>query len=325
MTNSFIPTLTAVLFLGLLAPFPATPAGSETGGSLSSQYITLSIQGDLREAGELFRRFEPLSEAEISLKQEFESRFRKNPFQNVQTAVSNNLAEQLSNAYRNYWRQGLLGNRDSREIGKLFSAEQLDQEGLYHLETMTPPYRDLFIWREQTSARYRVQLTDVSTTVTVNFMDDFIVQGWKEFASLGLASTTGWVENGELYCVAWAYDAASENFAVSYLKHEARHLVDLREYPDMRPVELEYRAKLTELAYAHSSLKRILDDFRVKAVENPDSAHAMANWRVIRDIYRDLEGGDIPADWAGWGYPDVGQVNRAARKLLEENTRINRL
>lgn len=321
------------------------PAGN---GSLSSQYIALSIQGDLRDAAGLFRAAEPLSETDLELKREFETRFLEQPHPEYVQAPGESLADDVAMAFRSYWRHGLMGSLEHSEnyvqlgnhldrirIGYTspsgpflkdengFPAEALNEAGIYYLDTTTPPYRDLFVWREQRSARYRVQLTDQSTPVTVNFMNDFVVQGWKEFASLGLATTTGWVENGELYCVAWAYDTATENFAISYLKHEARHLVDLQKFPDMQPVELEYRAKLTELSYAHSSLKRILDDFRVKAAENPESAHAMANWQVTRDMYREMEGGDIPDDWSGWGYPDVGLVNRVARDLLEENTRKN--
>lgn len=340
--------LPSIFSATLLLATPAAADLAENGDSLSSQYIALSIQGDLRNAVGLFRQAEPLSETDLELKREFENRFLDQPYPDGEAVPGDSLADDVANAFRNYWRLGLLGRFDSPEI-EYHLDEQLDriwrrhtnasdhlvqekdgfpgmalnEAGIYSLDTNTPPYRDLFIWREQRTARYRVQLTDQNIPVTVNFMDNFVVQGWKEFASLGLATTTGWVENDELYCVAWAYDTSMENFAVSYLKHEARHLVDLHKYPDMQPVELEYRAKLTELSYAHSSLKRILDDFRVKAAENPDSAHAMANWQVTRDIYRKLEGREIPENWSGWGYPDVTRVNRVARELLEENTRKN--
>lgn len=343
-----IRAITAAISTSVLVALPVIANQANSNGTLSSEYITMAIQGDLREAKGLFGRSEPHSPTDLELKQEFESRFVSHAVPEVEPLRGQSLIDDLSLAFRTYWRNGLLGSLESTEndnrlfadLGSIraayrgasdlsmqandsFPGDDLDEAGIYYLDTTTPPYRDLFIWREQTKARYRVQLTDVSTPVTVNFMDGFVVQGWKEYASLGLATTTGWVENGELYCVAWAYDTATENFAVSYLKHEARHLVDLQKYPDMQPVELEYRAKLTELAYAHSSMKRILDDFTVKAAENPGSAHAMANWQVTRDMYRKLEGGDIPDDWAGWGYPDVGRHNRVARELLAENTRKN--
>lgn len=322
---------------------------ADSSGTLSGKYITLAIQGDLRAAEELFEDAQLHTEADLELKQEFEERFLDQPGPGADLNRNKDLVDELAVAYRSYWRDGLLGKLNQSETEKQLSADleqmqlahtgasmagvseqnsfpgqALGEAGFYFLDTVTPPYRDLFIWREQSNKRYRVQLTDISITVSVNFMDDFVIQGWKEYASLGLATTTGWVENGELFCVAWAYDTAAEDFAVSYLKHEARHLVDLQKYPDMQPVELEYRAKLTELSYAHSSLQRILDDFRIKSADNPDSAHAMANWRVTRDLYRKLNGTGIPEDWGGWEYPDTGRVNRIARELLEENTRGNK-
>ena len=193
----------------------------------------------------------------------------------------------------------------------------LAPEGVHVFEGSTPPLRDLFLWRRQESQRFEVQLTDGPVEVTVHFMDDFLAQGWKDFATLGLATTTGWVEDGELYCLAWAYDTGSENFEVSYLQHEARHLADLERYPEMDATELEYRAKLTELAFANRTLHRILEDFTAKAAENPASPHAMANWRVVHDIYWQLRGVEMPGTFDSWSGVRVGQVNRAARILLD--------
>ena len=77
----------------------------------------------------------------------------------------------------------------------------MESEGYHVLEDRAPPYRDLFVWREETVVTYRVRLTDRSYDVPVVFMDDFVSMGWKHYAALGLASTTGWVEDGRLYCV----------------------------------------------------------------------------------------------------------------------------
>lgn len=341
-------TVLVIFTLGLPFWMPVSADLAESGESLSSQYITLAIQGDLRDAASLFATAGALTETDLELKRKFEARFQLPARVNANEIRGDKLTADLVAAYQDYWRNGLVGNGAQEDYEKQlfadllsiehsrggstgntsgadghFPGEMLDQVGFHYLDTNTPPYRDLFIWRKQRTARYRVELTDTRTPVIVNFMDDFLIQGWKEYASLGLATTTGWVENAQLYCVAWAYDTGSENFEVSYLKHEARHLVDLEKYPDMQPIELEYRAKLTELAYAHTSLKRILDDFRAKAANNSKSAHAMANWMVTRDLYHRLEGQKIPENWTGWGYPDSGRVNRVARELLEENSRRN--
>ena len=120
--------------------------------------------------------------------------------------------------------------------------------------------------------------------------------------------------------MAWAYDTASENFEVSYLKHEARHLLDLERYPQMDSVELEYRAKLTELAFADHTARRILQDFAEKSAQNPTSPHAMANWRVIHDTYWALFREEMAEGFDDWAQLNAGDINRVARELLASKT-----
>jgi hypothetical protein len=199
-------------------------------------------------------------------------------------------------------------------------GKRLDSEGIYYLDDIAPPLRDLFLWRKQEIRNYPVSLTDQTRTVRVIFMDDFQSLGWKYYASLGLASTTGWVENGELYCVDWAYDRSSERFKVSYLKHEARHLADYERFPGLDAVELEYRAKLTELAFAHQSAIRLLEDFINKSADNPHSPHAMANFRLTRDLQLELFGKAGPPTRFPWKQISTGRLNAAARLLLDKNT-----
>jgi hypothetical protein len=299
-------------------------------------YIALAIQGDLSGVPEWLSQFPPERFPQrLELEQAFLDRF--SPATGQTTGGIPGLPERIAVAYEVYWRKALLEPREAgdserslfAELGTLLDSDPaaetvrnilekaLAGEGVHVFEGPTPPLRDLFLWRRQESHRFEVQLTDGPVEVTVHFMDDFLAQGWKDFASLGLATTTGWVENGELYCLAWAYDTGSENFDVSYLRHEARHLEDLERYPEMDATELEYRAKLTELAFANRTLHRILEDFTDKAAENPASPHAMANWRVMRDIYWQLHGEEMPGTFDSWSGVRVGQVNRAARILLD--------
>ena len=143
--------------------------------------------------------------------------------------------------------------------------------GIHFLDTPAPPLRDLFLWETEENTSYTVSLTDRTQKVRVTFMAGLYSVGWKQFATLGLVSTTGWVEGDRLYCVEWAYDRESENFEVSYLKHESRHLADFELFPELQSTDLEYRAKLTELVFATTSIMRLLDDFTNKSALNPDS------------------------------------------------------
>jgi hypothetical protein len=157
--------------------------------------------------------------------------------------------------------------------------------------------------------------------VQVAFLTDFLSQGWKEYAALGLATTTGWVDGNTLYCVEFAYAPETEAFEVSFLKHETRHLSDFERFPGLSSEELEYRAKLTELAFASSTLRRVPEDFAAKGEANPESPHAAANWWVVWDVYRALYGKEYDGVDGAWMTVDVGRVNRVARRLLEVNTR----
>ena len=304
-----------------------------------ARYISLAIQGDLSAARALFDD-EHWSDNENvqALKSQFEERFESGV-----ERPSSTFLEEVVQAYRAYWRATLLPSESSRSpergledrIDRLLATnnggtgegdrfvrlhQALNERGLHVLESASPPMRDLFLWRTQERRAYRVNLYDTEVDLDVVFIDGFALQGWKDFASLGLATTTGWVEDDVLYCLAWAYDTDSENFEVSYLRHEARHLVDLEQFPLMQSEDLEYRAKLTELVHANESLQRILNDFGDKAANNPDSPHAMANWRVIRDIYWSLHGKEMPDTFTGWHMVDGARVNRAARELLKAHT-----
>lgn len=308
-----------------------------------ARYISSAIQGDLSAARDLFEDDRWKNEPGVlALKEQFEERF-----QPQHAPATSDFAHAVVLAYRAYWRDNLLnvGAAQTHErileqrIDELLEREgvrplgeedrfsqlrqSLNDRGLHVLESAAPPMRDLFVWRDESPRQFRVHLHDTPVDLEVVFIDDFAVQGWKDFASLGLATTTGWVEDGILYCLAWAYDTESENFEVSYLKHEARHLVDLERYPQMGSEELEYRAKLTELAHANHSLFRVLKDFTAKAAQNPDSAHAMANWRVIRDLYWELNQNEMPEPFAGWDPIDADLVNQAARRLLSISTERN--
>lgn len=323
-----------------MLPSPATAAGD----SMASRYIALAIQGDLSRASTLLQEESTGEETmAVTLREKFDQRFLS-PGATDEDIFARGFMGGITLAYQEYWKNALLGDSSHdlqletletrlaavlrRFYGKPTDGSSVYQglheafrsQGIHFLDSPAPPLRDMFLWQSEKPGKYAVQLTDKRLVLNVHFMNDFLLRGWKDFASLGLATTTGWVEDGILYCLDWAYDKESENFQVSYLKHEARHLVDLAQYPDMESTELEYRAKLTELAFANRTLQRVLDDFTEKAAQNPDSPHAMANWRVVRDMHWALYGEELPENFTEWGRLDSGKVNRLARRLLALNT-----
>lgn len=328
-----------------------TSSGADSGSSLVDRYVALAIQGDLQPARALLDgtsggAVPGTTEAELLTR--FRQRFVELS-EPSSPGSGNTLVDRVVSAYRGYWRQSLMADAgagsksDAERQLQLALAAALSQseygaaalstdapyaaltpalrsQGFHALISPAPPLQDLFVWRDQETREYEVVLTDQRRTVRVAFLSEFSSLGWKDYAALGLATTTGWVDGDTLYCVAWAYAPGTEQFEVSYLKHETRHLADFERFPGLSSEELEYRAKLTELAFAAQTAQRLLEDFSAKGAPNPLSPHAAANYRVVRDVYEDLYGKAYPGGEAAWNAVSAAKVNRVARRLLERHT-----
>jgi hypothetical protein len=318
--------------------------------SVTDRYVALAIQGKLQPARALLDGLDHADGAsgnrsDRALAARFRQRFIEGS-EPPSPGSGNALVDAVVAAYRAYWRQALLAGgaqpgdeaaleralatalRQHDPAGpaapreSLFAALEpaLERQGFHALVSPGPPLQDLLVWAAQETRAFEVELTDLTRSVQVAFLSDFSSLGWKEYAALGLATTTGWVDGDTLYCVAWAYAPGTEGFEVSYLKHETRHLADFERIPGLNSEELEYRAKLTELAFASTTLRRLLEDFTAKGAANPDSPHAAANWRVVRDVYGALYGTSYPGGTGSWATVRAGPVNSVARTLLERHT-----
>lgn len=338
-----------IKFISYIFVLGALSGSTQASGpdSVSDSYISLALQGDLSTAESLFSGLNPdtapTSITELAAR--FQARFIDHS-EDLSPGTGDDFTDAIVSIYRKYWILTLMGNmskpegqaflnaslqqvisqRDQVEysnqssdvfeiVGKIF-----DDKGVHYLDTPAPPLRDLFLWRTEKHRKYSVRLTDHTQKVSVTFIDDIYSQGWKQFATLDLVATTGWVEDGHLFCVDAAYDRSSENFEVSYLKHESRHLADFERFPGLQSAELEYRAKLTELAFASTSTRQLLDDFTSKSASNPASPHAYANYRVSRDVYREIYDKPFPETGNAWQGITTQSVNKAARDLLQRAT-----
>ena len=340
-----IKIISYILCLGILSG--STQASDPD--SVSDSFISLALQGDLSQAESLFAGLNPNTEpaSNVELAARFQARFIDQS-ENLSPGTGDVFTDAVVSIYRKYWILTLMGNVSKPEGEAFLSAalrrvisrqgqaehsnqstdifelvgEVFNDKGVHYLETPAPPLRDLFLWRTEENRKYSVRLTDHTQKVSVTFMSNIYSQGWKQFATLDLVATTGWVENDRLYCVEGAYDRSSENFEVSYLKHESRHLADFERFPGLQSAGLEYRAKLTELAFASTSARRLLDDFTSKSAANPASPHAYANYRVSRDVYREMYDKPFPESGNAWQAITTQSVNKAARNLLQRETEI---
>ena len=259
-------------------------------------------------------------------------------------ALSDTVLAAVLAAYREYWLRALLAEHPVAEneswllerLNRLVSAdggnasdnldalepalERLIRKHGYHgLLGVTSPFRELMLWKSEADSAYRVELPEGAETVTVVFMDDFASLGWAGFATCDRHHSGGWTKPDKLFAVRSAYDLGSENFRVSYLAHEAQHFADQRRRPKLeRQDELEYRAKLVELAVGSTSVHDLLETFAANVSDDRGVPHSYANGRVVRDMRASL----FPdAAEPAWGEVAVGRINAAAIALLRADSR----
>jgi hypothetical protein len=247
-------------------------------------------------------------------------------------------------AYREYWLRSLRGEhplpeneawllttlnvRVKAEGGK--AAANMDELepalealiralGYYPLLGVTSPLRELMLWKTETETRYDVKLPEGTQAVTVVFMDDFASLGWAGFATCDRHHSGGWTKPDRLFAVRSAYDLASEKFRVSYLAHEAQHFADNRHFPQLEQQDqLEYRAKLVELAVGKATVYDLLDNFAGNTSTDVAVPHSYANGRVVRDIEKRLypDASKAPV----WRDASIERINAAAADLLRDDT-----
>lgn len=253
------------------------------------------------------------------------------------------LAEVLA-AYREYWLRSLRAERPQPEneawllatLNARVEAEggkagaNMDQlepalealigaHGYHALLGMTRPLRELMLWKTETETRYEVRLPESTQAVTVVFLDGFASLGWAGFATCDRHHSGGWTKPDRLYAVRSAYDLASENFRVSYLAHEAQHFADNRRFPELeQQAELEYRAKLVELAVGQTSVYDLLDDFAGNISDDVSLPHSHANGRVVRDMGKRLY--PVASRAPAWRDASIERINAVAADLLRDDT-----
>lgn len=196
--------------------------------------------------------------------------------------------------------------------------EQIRARGYFSQLGVTSPYRELLLWRTQHDQTYEVELPDGREAVAVSMLEDFISIGWTGFATGDYYHVGGWATQERLFCVREVYDLDSETFRVSYLAHEGQHFADYKRFPKLEGPELEYRAKLVEIAYADTTLPKLLNMFGAQGSTKRELPHGYANRRVMNDLARALNLA-APAD-AWWESIPPAMIRSSALRLLNEDS-----
>lgn len=161
-------------------------------------------------------------------------------------------------------------------------ALRLEASGFHSQEGQTGRLRDLMIWRSQTTRIETVRLPEGTNATQVNYLDDFVSRGWSTYFTCDRTGTGGWTKPDGLYVIVPAYKSLTdETFRVNFLAHESQHYADHRQFPHLADWELEYRAKLVELATTETTRDKTLGGFSSNQGDDPQDPHSFANKRVL--------------------------------------------
>ncbi|PCI64188.1 MAG: hypothetical protein COB37_02130 [Kordiimonadales bacterium] len=304
-------------------------------------YIRQAMLGDLENISE---KVSGLVGAEGVL-QKFDAKFVQNQHGIAVGQIEDSVTRAVMTVFLDYWRSAMLAPdkisaledvleqklvnivRTNIVTGQNFDPKNLlnviatyiEGQGYGVLFGRTAPLLELMLWQKNDPHQYRVVLTDSTEAVDVVHIGGFVSRGWAYYATHGVSSTGGWATPKQLFCVCDSYDQQSEDFKVSYLKHEGRHFADYKKYPKLQSASLEYRAKLTELAFSQETLYGLLTRFTNHGVANAQGGHHLANWHVANDMKAALmlnnEGDRNPA----WKDRSILEIQNAARHLLKQS------
>lgn len=335
--------LSSALALGLAAfvAHAAEPAANPDAGKTIISAAGAILRGSSADALTELRRLpaEAFTGEDAQIRSCMIERFESTTPPALTADIDDAFVRSVLKTYQNYWwlalRQpaeraaletnllaalrALLGDagqapKDLDALEVVLQAE-LEKRGYHAQLGTTSPLRDLMLWHKQTTREFEVSMVDGPYRVKAELLDEFATIGWAQFGSCGRVANGGWATEDALYAVLPRYKEGIEgdSFQIVFLGHEAQHLADKNRLPGMASWELEYRAKLAELARATGALsqKRLLGMITAQG-DSPDAAHPYANTHVVRDLTAKL--GQAPDTVA------VEALQKAATELLREDS-----
>ncbi|MBC5994171.1 hypothetical protein [Pontibacter cellulosilyticus] len=291
-----------------------------------------------------------LTEEQKDIKGRYLQRFR-NQNESMDCNTDDPMLRSLLKLYQIYWRNALLDKQQLKkydeqlkdsiatfliahnyksdtltrpEIAASFGQHlkrYLANSGYFSATGKTGNLFDLFVWSKEDTVTYNVKLPETEVKTTVVFLENPVTMGWEEYATFGKYYPGGWATKEQLYSVDKAYDKNSENFKVSYLAHEAQHFADYKTYPNLTGVDLEYRAKLTELILAEETLHKLLTTFISNASSEGRNSHAFANYAVIRDLSKAIYKQDFVSDVQQWKQVEPDKIRKKSKRLLKQHSK----
>lgn len=272
------------------------------------KYYAKCLQADLKSALKVILPLSATSKKVRALQNKVRSRFVE---QNEPTRVKSKdpFIKDVVRIYRTYYRQALLNpskveiyNKELYANLKIAlssyslrckdnSPEKVEQtlskefrkRGYYSLFGAITPLRSLLVWKTQSQKIYSVSLPEKKQKVKVIFLEDFVELSWLHYATFGKYYVGGWAKKDALYCVKQAYKVDSPTFIAHYLSHEAQHFADYKTYPKLKQADLEYRAKLTELAVSRNPQK-LITKLENEAKDDKRLPHCFAAYKIVTGL-----------------------------------------
>jgi len=226
---------------------------------------------------------------------------------------------ELRSAIGKLLKRPITSDRDFDAAEDAISGEA-ERRGFHVLLGRTAPLRELMIWQKQTIEQRQVELPEAQQSVTVYFLDDFVSRGWGSYATCERRSAGGWATEKGLFAVVPAYKSLDdETFSVRFLAHESQHFADKKVFPNLESWELEYRAKLVELALADASQPSTVELICENRGTSKDSPHGYANFRLVEEVakHASLQAADLCEKKTLTG----PALRNAAKQVLVEDSR----
>lgn len=344
--KALIISIYIVLFLVL------TPKlfGQSTKDTLHYEYVFgTALKGEVNKILSYLDTLHLKNPKDQNFKTKFENRFKYKNDSTLSPSVAGTELNPLYKLFQEYWRKGLLHpkvnndsifkqklilffnteNKSNQYVTNLVTSENLEQVYKKFIESKgfhttgfgkNGKFYDFLVWKTMDPTTYTIDLIDKTQAVTVYFMKDFLSLGWMEYARLGERYPGGWATDEALYCVAKGYDISSEKFKVIYLKHEAQHFSDYKQFPGLPSRDLEYRGKLIEMAFCKTELYNRFLYFLNNAKNDPTNAHPHANYRMVHNMSQKIFNKNYESDIEKWRKISLETMHTTARDLYFENT-----
>ena len=201
-------------------------------------------------------------------------------------------------------------------------ARVIAQEGFKSKFMFRNGFQDLLIWENESIEDTVIILPDSTVDISIVKVEEILLSGFSGYISFGKSKVGGWAikESPTIYCMD-EWQNGSESYAISFLKHEALHHLDLNRYPNLGSADLEYRAKLIEMMYCTDKTiyNLIANWLNTASAEDRSYSHPFANYCIIRDFSRILFQTEYHNDYNAWLDQDVEVLNKTARMLFEDS------